>query len=73
MAKRQSPLRKELASLKRELALASRQLDEIEARARGGRVPPAGGERIPLADSENRFASLVALGLSQLPDRLRRT
>lgn len=65
----------EIADLRRKLAMAAQQLDEIEARAQRRILsatdskdgPESSG---PLADTETRFAALVAIGLSRLSSRL---
>lgn len=68
--------RRELEDLRRMLAIATQQLDDIEARiqwrnstageSRGGDEPCQ-----PFVDAETRFASLVAIGLSSLDLRHR--
>jgi hypothetical protein len=67
--------RSELEDLRRELAAATRQLDQLEARVRdrssAAVASRGGGESCRLSvDTETRFASLVALGLSRLSSRV---
>lgn len=75
MGKIRDRRRREIADLRRKLAVAARQLDRLEARLRDRSsmaVGSRGGEetcRLSV-DTETRFASLIALGLSRLSSRV---